>query len=163
MQVWLGFSQVVLWGFAATLILTLILRGSQAIGLTRMDLPLILGLMLTPDRERAKTLGVLVHVINGWLIAFLYAAYFRLLGRPSWESGTLLGAIHGLVVLMVALPVLPGIHPRMASDATGPEPTRNLQPPGFLGLNYGRQTAVMTLLAHVIYGLLLGLTLGWRP
>jgi hypothetical protein len=160
MEVWLRISQVVLWGFAATLVLTLVMRGSQAAGLTRMDLPLVLGLMLTPDREHAKILGVLGHVLIGWLVAFLYSAYFSLLGGPSWQWGGLLGLIHGLVVLMVVLPALPGIHPRMASDATGPEPTRNLQPPGFLGLNYGRQTAVVTLVAHVLYGVLLGLALG---
>jgi hypothetical protein len=34
-----------------------------------------------------------------------------------------------------------------------------LEPPGLLGLNYGRATALVTLAAHVIYGALLGVLL----
>lgn len=48
------------------------------------------------------------------------------------------------------------IHPRMASETTGPEPTRALEPPGFLTLNYGRRTPSITLIAHVAYGVILG-------
>lgn len=157
---WFAFGSVVLWGFLATIILTLTLRMSQAIGLTRMDIPLILGLLFTPDRERAKVYGVLIHVLNGWLIAFLYAAYFRLIGHASWEWGLLGGLLHGVVVVMLVLPILPGIHPRMASETTGPEPTRHLQAPGFLGLNYGRRTALATLATHALYGVILGIGLG---
>jgi hypothetical protein len=34
-----------------------------------------------------------------------------------------------------------------------------LEPPGLLGLNYGAQTPVVTILAHVAYGVALGLLL----
>ncbi|MBI4512523.1 MAG: hypothetical protein HY702_00295 [Gemmatimonadetes bacterium] len=33
---------------------------------------------------------------------------------------------------------------------------RALEPPGFLALNYGRQTPLLSLLAHVVYGAVLG-------
>mgnify|MGYP001367797883 CR=1 FL=1 len=46
---------------------------------------------------------------------------------------------------------------RMATDARGPEPTRELEPPGFMALNYGRRTPLVTLLAHVIFGAILGM------
>jgi hypothetical protein len=59
-------------------------------------------------------------------------------------------------VLSVALPVLPGMHPRMASELHGPTVVRVLEPPGFLGLNYGLRTPVSVLLAHAVYGALLG-------
>jgi hypothetical protein len=147
---------VLLWGFAATTILTTILRASQALGLTRMDLPLLLGVMVTPDRDRAKVYGFLIHLVNGWLFAAVYAAFFAALGTATWWLGAVIGLLHSLFVLIVGLPVIPGIHPRMASDATGPEPTRELEPPGFMAMNYGRRTALVTVLAHVIYGALLG-------
>lgn len=148
--------QVLLWGFAGTTILTTILRGSQAFGLTRMDLPLILGLMLTPNRDLAKAWGFIVHLINGWIFSFLYAAFFEELGFANWWLGGAIGAVHGLFVLVVGLPIFPGLHPRMATDAQGPEPTRELEPPGFLALNYGRQTPLVTLAAHVVFGAILG-------
>jgi hypothetical protein len=44
----------------------------------------------------------------------------------------------------------------MASRHHGPTPTRQLEPPGFLALNYGWATPATTLLAHVVFGLILG-------
>lgn len=147
---------VLLWGFAATTILTAMLRGSQAVGWSRMDLPLLLGLLFTPNRDRAKVYGIFVHHMNGWFFAFIYAAAFSNIGLATWWLGASIGLVHGLFVLTVGLPILPGLHPRMASDATGPEPTRELEPPGFLALNYGRGTPSVTLIAHIVYGALLG-------
>jgi hypothetical protein len=44
----------------------------------------------------------------------------------------------------------------MVSDSRGPEPTRLLEPPGFLVTNYGRITPVIVIAAHALYGLVLG-------
>jgi hypothetical protein len=70
--------------------------------------------------------------------------------------GAGIGLIHGLFVLAVAMPMLPSMHPRMASERHGPAPTPQLQPPGFMALHYGPQTPVLALLAHAIYGAILG-------
>lgn len=150
--------RVLLWGFAATLVLTTVLRGSQAFGLTRLDLPLLLGLMFTPNRDHAKAYGFLVHLLNGWLFSLVYAAFFEDLGRASGWMGSIIGAFHGIFVLVVGLPIVPGLHPRMATDARGPEPTRELEPPGFMALNYGPNTPAVTLLAHIVFGAILGTT-----
>jgi len=47
-------------------------------------------------------------------------------------------------------------HPRMATEQRGPEPTRQLEPPGFLAMNYGRRTPVSVIIAHLVYGAVLG-------
>ena len=54
---------------------------------------------------------------------------------------------------------LPLIHPRMASDYDRPRSDRAIEPPGFLGQHYGKQTPAMALVAHVIYGAVLGSSL----
>jgi len=77
-------------------------------------------------------------------------------GHATWWMGAAFGTLHGLVVLIALLPLLPGLHPRMASERRGPEPTRALEPPGFLGLNYGRRTPLVTVFAHIVYGAILG-------
>lgn len=149
-------SGAILWGFAATTVLTILLRGSQAAGLTRMDIPLMLGLMVTADRDLAKIYGFLIHLGNGWIFSFIYVAVFENLQRATWWLGSVVGIIHGVFVLVVGLSALPGLHPRMASEARGPEPTRDLEPPGFMGLNYGRGTPLATLVGHLIFGFILG-------
>ena len=53
--------------------------------------------------------------------------------------------------------MLVGVHPRMASNRAGPRSTAVLEPPGLLGLNYGAQTPLVTVAAHLVYGIALGL------
>jgi len=148
--------EILLWGLLATGLLTTLLRAGQALHLTRMDTTLLLGTMLTPNRDHAKVIGFLIHFVNGWWIALLYAAFFHGFGLATWWLGALMGAAHTAFILVAVLPLLPGIHPRMASDFCGPEPTRLLEPPGFLALNYGSRTPLAVLIAHVAYGTVLG-------
>ena len=61
-----------MWGFVATVVLTTLLAGSQGMGMTRMNVPYLLGTMVTPNRDRAKLIGVLLHFINGWLFSLIY-------------------------------------------------------------------------------------------
>jgi uncharacterized membrane protein YagU involved in acid resistance len=153
----MNLPSILLWGFAGTTILTTTLRASQALGLTRMDLPLMLGLIVTRDRDRAKTLGFFMHLLNGWVFSLIYAAFFETLDLATWWVGAAIGLVHALFVLVVGLPVIPGLHPRMATDARGPEPTRELEPPGFMAINYGRRTPIVTIVAHLIFGAILGI------
>lgn len=152
----MNWESALLWGFAGTVLLTTLMRGSEAVGLTRMDIPFMLGTMVTPNRDYAKVLGSLMHFVNGWLFAFIYMAFFEALNAATWWLGAGIGLVHALFVLIVAMPLLPGLHPRMASDFAGPEPTRQLEPPGFLALNYGRRTPAVTIAAHLVFGGVLG-------
>ncbi|HEY8713286.1 MAG TPA: hypothetical protein VIM68_10475 [Thermoanaerobaculia bacterium] len=152
----MNLSSILLWGFAATVMLTTIIVAGQTLGVTRIDMPFIVGTMFTSDRDRAKIYGYLFHLMNGWLFSVIYALFFENLHKATWWLGAIMGLVQGFVVIVVLLPLLPGIHPRMVSDSRGPEPTRLLEPPGFLATNYGRMTPVITLFAHTIYGLILG-------
>ena len=145
-----------LWGGVATLALTTVLAGSQGLGLTRINLPYILGSMFTPNRERAKLVGFLVHLLNGWIFSLAYVAAFHSLGRSTWWFGAAAGGVQAIFVLTAGVSLLPSLHPRMASEQRGPTVTRQLEPPGFLALNYGYQTPISILVAHLIYGAILG-------
>ena len=52
--------------------------------------------------------------------------------------------------------LMPSLHPRMASEQQGPTLVRQLEPPGFLALNYGYETPVLVIIAHVVFGIILG-------
>jgi len=51
----------------------------------------------------------------------------------------------------VLLPLLPGVHPRMASHRAGPASTAVLEPPGLFALNYGIQTPAVAVVARIVY------------
>lgn len=152
----MNFGSAVLGGFLATLVFTTLMAAGRYLGFSRMGIPFILGTMFTPNRKSAEIVGFLVHLLNGWAFAFVYALIFERGGRSGFLVGSGLGLAHGVVVLVALLPLVPEMHPRMATEDHGPDPTRALEPPGFLGLNYGRRTPVITLMAHVIYGAIIG-------
>jgi hypothetical protein len=143
-------------GALATALMTIMLRASVELHVSRMDFPFILGTMLTADRDRAKLLGMGLNFLMGLAFSLFYAAFFRDFAPPSARLGALLGLAHGLFVLVILMPLAPTVHPRMATPSRGPDATPMLEPPGFLALNYGRRTPAISLLAHVLYGAILG-------
>lgn len=145
-----------LWGFVGTIVLTTMSSMSQGIGLTRMNVPYMLGTMFTPDRDRAKLFGFGVHLANGWIFSLGYIAIFHALGFATWWMGAIIGVVHAMFVLSVGMRLLPGLHPRMASEQHGPTVARQLEPPGFLALNYGVRTPVAVVLSHIVFGMIIG-------
>jgi len=153
---------VTLWGalvggLVGTVVLTSGLRIAQELGWTRMDIPLLLGTVFTDNRSRASVLGYLAHFVNGLLFALVYYGIFRAVGHAGWAFGAVLGVVHAAFsggVLVTVL--LPAVHPRMGTPWSDAEDTPILEPPGFLLVNYGRRTAIWTLVLHVIYGAIVG-------
>lgn len=147
---------IILWGFAATIVLTIIMAASKPIGFTRIDIPFLLGTMFTENRNKAPFYGLISHIFVGWIFAFIYFTAFESSGIKNWWFGMVIGLVHGSFVLTAGLQVLSVFHPRMAQAHQGPTPTKQLQPPGFFALNYGRGTPLITIIAHLIYGCILG-------
>jgi len=153
---WAGWA---LFGLLATAILTAIMIAAQLLGWTRLDLPLLLGTIVTEDPDHARIAGFFIHLAIGEGFALAYAAGFALLDTATWWLGALFGLVHVGVALTILVPLLPGIHPRMATDRAGPASVAVLEPPGLFGLNYGAQTPAVAVLAHLAYGIALGLLL----
>ncbi len=156
---WAGWA---LFGLVATAILTVAMTTAQMIGLTRLDLPLLLGTTVTEDPDRARVAGFFMHLAFGEAFALGYAAAFALLHRANWWLGGIFGLLHAAVALTALVPLFVGANPRIASSRAGPASTAALEPPGFLGLNYGTQTPLVTVVAHVAYGIALGVLLKSR-
>lgn len=145
-----------LWGFASTVVLTSILAGSQGLGLTRMNIPYLLGTIFTPSRDKAKFIGFFLHFANGWMFSLVYVAAFHALGKATWWWGALIGLVQAIFVLTMLMPIFPAMHPRMANEQYGPTVVRQLEPPGFLGWHYGTRTPISVVIAHVVFGAILG-------
>jgi len=152
----------VLWsslvgGFLGTLVLSTVLRAAGELGITRMDLPFLLGTTVTDNRRRAKVCGYAVRFLDGLAFAVLYGLCFAAIGRSGWGLGALLGALHALFTATVLVNVLlPVIHKRIGTPETAADEIALIEPPGFLMLNYGRNTFLVTLGAHMAYGALVG-------
>ncbi len=149
-------------GFLGTLVLTTMLRGASELRLTRIDLPFLLGTAFTEDRARAKALGYLLHFVNGLLFALVYYAIFRAIGHAGWWLGAVFGLAHALFAGTALVNILlPVVHPRMGTSASAANRLALLEPPGFMMLNYGLGTPIVSAGAHVIYGALVGGFAAW--
>jgi hypothetical protein len=153
---WNGWAVFVL---VATTLLTAVMMVFQLSGRTRLDLPLMLGTIVVGDPDRARVVGFAMHLVVGQCFAAFYVAGFDALGLSNWWLGGLFGLVHAVVAFVVLVPLLPGVHPRMASDRAGPLSTATLEPPGLFARNYGTSTPVVAVVAHVIYGVSLGLAI----
>ena len=144
-------------GVVGTIVLTSGLRIAQELGVTRMDIPLLLGTIFTDRRDRASVIGYVIHFFNGLLFALAYYGVFRAVGQAGWLFGAALGIVHAALAGGALLTVLlPAIHPRMGTPWTDAAETPLLEAPGFLLLNYGRRTLIWTLLGHIVFGAIVG-------
>ena len=139
------------------------LRAASELGLTRMDIPFLLG----NGRHRRPRLGEGRRLraplrLRPPLRARATGAIFVVLDESGVLLGALLGLLHALFAASALVNVLlPVVHPRMGTgfDAAGSSPL--LEPPGFLLLNYGRQTPIVTVAAHIVYGAIVGGFASW--
>jgi uncharacterized membrane protein YagU involved in acid resistance len=146
----------VLGGFLGTIGLTVLLYAGPMMGLPRMNLPTMLGTMFVADMGAAFWLGTIIHFIIGSVIlALAYALFFRqvLPGQP-WAKGAIYGLIPWLVLMVVVMPMLGAIHPLIASGM--------MMAPGFFASNLGPMAVVGALIAHLVYGVILGAVDGDR-
>lgn len=144
-------------GVAGTLALTTALSAASQLRLTRMDIPFLLGTAYTDDRARARVVGYVLHFVAGLGFALAYYAGFVVLGRAGWLIGLIFGFAHALFAGTTLVNVLlPVVHPRMGTPSSAADSSPLLEPPGFMLLNYGRVTPVVTILAHLAYGAIVG-------
>lgn len=144
---WLG---AVVWGIVATVAFTLVSMMGKAVGMTQMDLLDLLGSVVAePHSSRARSIGAVIHHMNGAILAIGGAYGAVLIGT---ELGWFLGAVWGVVLWLLALLMMStigAVHPamrRQAQDDPGPAAT-----------NFGRMTPVGSLVGHLVWGIVLGL------
>jgi hypothetical protein len=145
-------------GFAA---ITVPMYVSRVMGLSKLDLPHLLGMLVLPAGWRARLVGLLPHAAASMVVFPLaYQSIFHASGmRPSGTAGMKLAAFHWLLS-GVALWVV-GLNPRLERSESANEPARGrgVESPGAFALNYGAFTAVSFALGHLLYGATLGVSM----
>lgn len=74
-------------GFAGTVVMSLLMNGAKAAGMTNMPpMPLVTGSMMSGDRKKATAIGAMVHfVVMGTVVFGLaYAALFTAFDHDAW-------------------------------------------------------------------------------
>lgn len=144
-------------GFAGTLVLTTVVSVGSHLRLTRMDISFLLGTAFTEDRSRARVLGYALHFVAGLIFSVFYYAGFVVLGQAGWRLGLAFGLVHALFAGTTLVNVLlPVVHPRMGTPYSAADSSPLLEAPGFMLLNYGRTTPLLTIIAHLAYGAIVG-------
>lgn len=153
-------------GFVATAIMSMMMKMSAKMDMTDMPpMELVTGSMMSGDPDRAKQLGTVVHwLMMGTLVFGLgYAAVFSALASATWLTGIIVGAVHGVAVGLVFMPMMPSMHPRMNTGTTF-DGSVNVSPsgvqlsaPGLFGANWGGMTPLGLVMGHVVYGLVFAL------
>ncbi len=147
---------IALWGLIASGAMATALEGSRLLGFSRMSLPFLFGTFFTMHRALAMAVGYIAYLLGGWIVAFLYALVLHDFAAASWWIGGLMGLVHGAFLVTVFLPLLPFVHPNLATHYDGPSALARLEPPGPFGLNYGYATPATTIAAQVLFGLIFG-------
>jgi len=111
---WAGWA---IFGLIATSALTAVLIGAQLSGLTRLDLPLMLGTLLMADPDRARVAGFFLHLVNGQGLALGYAAVFAATDEARWWAGARRAPrrAHAATMVTVTVLILAGIVVRVAA------------------------------------------------
>lgn len=148
--------QITLWGLIASGAMATVLEGARLLSFSRMSLPFLFGTFFTMHRAWAMGLGYVTYLLGGWTFALLYALVLHDVGKAAWWMGALMGLAHGAFLVTVFLPLLPFVHPNLATHYDGPSALARLEPPGPFGLNYGYATPATTVAAQVLFGLIFG-------
>jgi hypothetical protein len=133
-------------GVAMTVMMTL----SRMMGMVDAEMALYQGCMITKKDHGAATwiAGFLMHLMIAALIALAYAWAFQAIwGRSTWLLGLVNAVVHWLIAGM-ALPMMDGMNP-CVKDA-------RIKGFGLYAKNYGGMMVVGFLMAHLLYGAIVG-------
>ncbi len=144
-------------GAVGVVVFSICLELCQAAGVTRMDVPLLLGTAIVDDRDRGRVVGYGIHLALGLGFSLIYAGVFAAVGHAGWLLGLALGAVHaGFFGGPLMNVLLPAFHPRMGKPWTDASETPILEPPGFMLRNYGASTLAVSLALHLAFGAIVG-------
>lgn len=153
-------------GGAGTIAMTAMMMMGTAMGMTRMNMGLMLGSMFARRRADAELIGWPMHLMMGLAFGFVYAllwwAFEPAQASDAWWYGLIFGGVHG-VVAMVAMPMMSAMHPRTdgvpAPGGAPPGDGESVSLPrfGFGGTGFGPMTPLGIEVGHLIFGGVWGL------
>lgn len=110
------------------------------LGIGKVDVIPAVGALVTGKIENAFSVGYLIHFVSGILFAYVYWAIILAMKLPvMWLTFALAGFIHGVIVMLLVCIAIMEHHPIARYHERGP------------------MTGLSQLLAHILYGIVVGL------
>lgn len=146
------------WALAAGLVggvaFLIVVTMGLAIGMTRMNFLEVLGTMLAPKANRTTVYatGLAAHLMASAGFGLVHAGLLHAIGITSvgeaagWDLA--LGMAHGVVILAMLPAMLTAMHPLVRTGA--------MERPGVALTGFGNGTPIGSLMAHVVFGLIVG-------
>lgn len=140
----------IVWGIVATIAFIQFNIIGRRMGMTRMRLLDLFGSVLEkPRTSLSKSLGMIIHLMSGALLAVAWAYGVALLNlRASWITAMAWGVILWLLTLLM-MTTIGSVHPAIKRGRQ--------ENPGPASINFRKMTPLCSLIGHLIYGLVLGL------
>jgi len=136
-------------GVTASLVITLVMVLVRSAHLSRLDLEMMLGALLTGSvGPMTWAIGCCLQLLAGGVLALGYAWMFEVVGAAGWRRGMLLSTCHALIS-GAALALVPALHPEGAAFP-------RLRAPGFMAAAYGPVAVTWFLAVHALFGLIVG-------
>lgn len=134
-------------GMIGAVLMTATLSLARGVGVTTLDLPMLLGALLTHEVSSLTwLLGLGMHLGIGAVIALGYAVFFECVGAAGPTRGMAVAISHTLIA-GVMLAVLPWINRDIP---------QLMAAPGFMGAASGWFTPFLFVGVHLLYGSIVG-------
>lgn len=140
-------------GFVGTFAMTVVMAFARSRRWVHLDFGELLGELFLPPGKEALGLGLWLHFLLGGVFALIYARVFQAMNFvASWHLVEIAGlfAVFHWVIAMGLFPLARILNPHVRAKE---EPD-----PGPFAIAFGPQEAVWRLIAHIVYGCILGLT-----
>ena len=144
----------ILAGAIGAAAMLMVIYGGRAMGMTKMDLLRTLGTMVQPKGATNVVygIGLMMHLMMGAAFGLIHTGLLHAFDPSSTGAATglgiLIGAVHGMIVTGGMPMMLKMGHP-LVKDGT-------IDDPGPAMTGFGKMTPMGMVMAHVVYGIVVG-------
>ena len=141
-------------GFVGAIAMLGVIYMGLASGMTSMNLLRTLGTMAVPKASNPVIygIGLMMHLMMGAGFGLVHAGLLHAVDPASEGAaaayGALFGGVHGVIVALTMPVILTMMHPLVRSG--------DLPEPGVALTRLGKMTPVGIVMAHVVFGLVVG-------
>jgi hypothetical protein len=127
-------------GIVGTAAMSALLLLPRWLGIGKIDVIPAVGALITRRTENAFSIGYVVHFASGIVFAYIYWGILVLMKIPTaWWAFGMAGCIHGIIVMLLVCITVMEHHPVARYHERGP------------------MTGLAQLIAHIVYGVVVGL------